>query len=45
MITYEEMMKVKPQVKQPRPIMLVGESSLFYYKGISSPSEFVIGSS
>lgn len=25
MITYEEMVKVKPQVKRPRPILLVGE--------------------
>ena len=42
MITYEEMVKVKPQVKRPRPVMLVGESSLCYemMKGISSPSEF-----
>ena len=43
MITYEEMVKVKPQVKRPRPIMLVGEFSLLLQgKGIKSP---VTGSS
>lgn len=26
-ITYEEMVKIKPQVKRPRPIMFIGESN------------------
>ena len=44
MITYEEMVKVKAQVKRPRPIMLVGEPCIYLLlkimmKSISSPSE------